>query len=137
MNKLIVFAAHACAAITPAFAILGLFAMPGPAAAQTAQYPQDFDTLVAAGNNRPKGIWSDGTIMWVADWDDDKIYAYDLRTKSRRPGEDFDTLLAAGNNNPEGIWSDGVTMWVADNDDDKIFAYDMRTKARNPDKDFE
>ena len=28
---------------------------------------KDFDTLRAAGNRNPTGIWSDGTTMWVAD----------------------------------------------------------------------
>ncbi|MCY4449246.1 MAG: S8 family serine peptidase, partial [Chloroflexi bacterium] len=96
----------------------------------------DFDTLKAAGNGAPAGIWSDGTTMWVADWFvGEKIYAYDSATKARTPNRDFDTLKAAGNTWPEGIWSDGTTMWVAD--DDKIYAYDMATKARVPGKDFD
>ena len=28
---------------------------------------QEFTTLGAAGNNSPKGIWSDGSTMWVVD----------------------------------------------------------------------
>ena len=95
-----------------------------------------FETLDAAGNNNPEGIWSDGTTMWVADTDDDKIYAYDLATKARDASKDFNTLAGAGNNNPEGIWSDRTTMWVADLADDKIYAYSMATKARDTGKDF-
>ena len=97
---------------------------------------KDFDTLTAAGNNDPHGIWSDGKTMWVSDGFDDKIFAYDMTTKARDPAKDFDTLTAAGNNDPVGIWSDGKTMWVPDWSDDKIFAYDMTTKARDPAKDF-
>ena len=97
---------------------------------------QAFETLGAAGNNNPVGIWSDGTTMWVADTDDDKIYAYDLATKARDASKDFNTLAGAGNNNPEGIWSDRTTMWVVDQADDKIYAYDMATKARDADKEF-
>ena len=26
---------------------------------------KDFDTLIAAGNGSPQGLWSDGTTMWV------------------------------------------------------------------------
>ena len=37
------------------------------------------DFPLATGNGHPIGIWSDGTTMWVADWIDDKIYAYDAR----------------------------------------------------------
>ena len=39
--------------------------------------PDRYITL-EAGNDRPRGIWSDGTTMWVSDTDDDKIYAYAL-----------------------------------------------------------
>ena len=53
---------------------------------------KDFDTLIAAGNSSSRGIWSDGTTMWVADWDDHKLYAYDLATKERDAAKDFDTL---------------------------------------------
>ena len=97
---------------------------------------KDFDTLDAAGNNNPQGIWSDGTTMWVADSLDDKIYAYGMSDKDRDSGKDFGTLSAAGNNNPYGIWSDGTTMWVADWLDDKIYAYRMSDKDRDSGKDF-
>ena len=96
----------------------------------------DFNTLAAADNVAPLGIWSDGETMWVADWLDEKIYAYDMATKARVSGKDFNTLEAAENTWPEGIWSDGGTMWVADWLDEKIYAYDMATKARVSDKDF-
>ena len=100
--------------------------------------PQGFDTLIAAGNIVPLGIWSDGTTMWVADEGNDepysgKIYAYDLATKARDASKDFDTLIDAGNIYPIGIWSDGTTMWVANYDGDneynvKIYAYNLATK---------
>ena len=92
----------------------------------------------ARGSDSPRGIWSDGTTMWVADSGDDKLYAYDgLGIETRVPAKDFDTLNAAGNSNPGGIWSDGTTMWVADSGDDKLYAYDMATKARAPGSDFD
>ena len=109
---------------------------PAPSNSFTRNPAADFNGLISAGNIAPRGIWSDGTTIWVADSLDDKIYAYDLATKARTPGRDFDTLGAAGNTWPEGIWSDGTTMWVADWFDDKIYAYDMATKARVPGKDF-
>ena len=96
----------------------------------------DFNTLVAAGNTAPRGIWSDGSIMWVADWSDNKLYAYDLATKARSAGNDFNTLAAAGNTDPRDIWSDGSIMWVADAVDDKLYAYDLATKARSAGDDF-
>ena len=33
---------------------------------------------VVVDNGKPTGIWSDGTTMWVADHEDDKIYAYGM-----------------------------------------------------------
>ena len=97
---------------------------------------QDFNTLSTAGNDKPYGIWSDGTTMWVSDYDDAKIYAYNLATKVRDTSKDFNTLDAAGNDKPYGIWSDGTTMWVSDYDDAKIYAYNLATKARDASKGF-
>ena len=97
---------------------------------------KDFNTLEAAGNEFPEGIWSDGTTMWVLDSGGDKIYAYNKGSKARDPGKDFNELDAT-NNFPEDIWSDGTTMWVVDSYYKKIYAYNMRSKARDPGKDFE
>ena len=36
------------------------------------------DTDSALDNGDPRGIWSDGTTMWVADNDDNKVYTYAL-----------------------------------------------------------
>ena len=57
-----------------------------PFARNTAQ-----DINMPFSNRSPEGLWSDGTTMWVADWFDDKLYAYNLSTKERDPGKDFDT----------------------------------------------
>ena len=96
----------------------------------------DFNTLSNANNRNPRGIWSDGTNMWVGDADDNKLYAYDLATKERVPAQDFDTLSAADNRNPSGMWSDGTTLWVADLTNDKLYAYSLATKEHLPAKDF-
>ena len=111
---------------------------------------KDFDTLDDAGNDDPRGIWSDGVTIWVSDTGDEKLFAYNIVTNARDPSKDFNTLRSAGNVAPRGIWSDGETMWVAHTggrkwdsttldwyrDDDKIFAYNLSTKARNPARDF-
>ena len=86
---------------------------------------KDFNTLSAAGNKSPTGIWSDGVTMWVADWLDGKLYAYHMASKAHDPEKDFNTLSPAGNHEPVGIWSDGITMWVADWEDSKLYAYEM------------
>ena len=103
---------------------------------QNIAHSQDFDTLIAAGNTAPQGIYSDGTTMWVADITDSRIYAYVLATKLRDMNKDFNTLDAAQNNSPRGLWTDGTTMWVADSSDGKIYAYNMSDKQRNADEDF-
>ena len=110
--------------------------LPAPSNAFVRNPAGDFDTLIRAFNWVPQGIWSDGTTMWVADWLNAKLYAYDAVTKARVPGRDFDTLTAAGNTWPGGIWSDGTTMWVADWLDQEIYAYDMASKARVSGKEF-
>ena len=55
----------------------------------------DLDGLIAAGNAIPRGIWSDGTTMWVADPADAKLYAYNT-DGTHDSGKDFDTLLCGG-----------------------------------------
>ena len=72
---------------------------------------QDF--TLASDNPDPRGIWSDGTTMWVADLND-KLYAYAMSNKARVSTQDFTTLSDAGNTDPSGIYSDGSTMWVVD-----------------------
>ncbi len=107
---------------------------------------KDFNpqTLSADGNRFPQGIWSDGTTLWVSDFqgiedhEENKIYAYNLKTKSREAAKDFNTLNAAGNDKARGIWSDGKTMWVADQTDNKIYAYHaLFFASRNPVQDFD
>ena len=39
---------------------------------------EEFDKLSRASNNSPRGIWSDGDIMYVADESDDKVYTYNM-----------------------------------------------------------
>ena len=96
----------------------------------------DFNTLQAAGNSRPTGLFSNGPTLWVTDWEDGKIYAYNLATKQRDTAKDFNTLADAGNASPRGLFSDGAAMWVADVADGKIYAYNLGTKARDDTKDF-
>ena len=87
------------------------------------------DFTLASDNNNARGIWSDGTTMWVSDIIDVKLYAYDMVTKAHVPNKDFPSLRFSSNNSPTGIWSDGSTMWVAANAgffDYKLYAYDAR-----------
>ena len=105
---------------------------------------KDIETLNAAGNNVPIGLWSNGTTLWVSDIVDGKLYAYTLSDGSRDAAKDIN--LDDANSNPLGLWSDGTTIWVVNNkdtgdgdpntDEDKIFAYTLSTGARNAAKDI-
>ena len=39
---------------------------------------RDFNTLIAAGNGNPGGIWVTTTTMWASDRGDGKIYSYNM-----------------------------------------------------------
>ena len=95
------------------------------------------DFNLPSANGTPGGIWANETTMWVVDFADDKIYAYNISDKSRNASEDFDTLSANGNDSPRDIWSDGTTMWVIDSSADKIYAYNLGDKQANASLDFD
>ena len=116
--------------------ICSVFVLTGSASAgdMTHAPDRDFNTLSAAGNQHPQGIWSNGTTMWVVDDYNKKIYAYSLRSKNRASYRDI--ALTAGNQGAQGIWSDGTTVWVADDAGDRIYAYSLRSKNRDSDRDF-
>ena len=98
---------------------------------------QDFNTLTGAGNERPTGICSDGTTMFVADYDDHKVYAYTVSTKAHDSTKDI--TLASGNTKPEGVWCDVTNVWVVDDDSvpsNEIFAYNRVDGTQNADVDF-
>ena len=82
-----------------------------------------------------RGIWSDGTTVWVSDWDAAKLFAYTLSTGARVPASDI--TLHHLNDSAQGIWSDGTTIWVAQWESLKFFAYDLATGAYDPEKDFD
>ena len=97
---------------------------------------EDFNTLIEAGNTDPRGIWSDGTTMWVADHGLDKVYAYNMSDRQRAETiREFNlpiTYSNAPNNRtlPAGLWSDRKTMWFVVPGIAKIFAVNMRDKQR-------
>ena len=74
-------------------------------------------------NNSAQGIWSDGTTIWVAQWESLKFFAYDLATGAYDPEKDFDRT--PGNRYPRDVWSDGTTLYVPDHYSQKLFAYNM------------
>ena len=74
-----------------------------------------------------RGIWSDGTTVWVLDNRKTLAYAYALDGGQRQDGTGDTTnrefRRPGGNDNAAGVWSDGTTIWVADASDDKVYAY--------------
>ena len=91
----------------------------------------------------PKGIWSDGTTVWVGDDDEHRLFAYTLSNGNRDVSKEFD--LSSSNLNSRGIWSDGTTMWVIedgpgqaqDSGAHKLFAYTLSNGNRNTSKEFD
>ena len=94
----------------------------------------DLDTLRAAGNTAPTGVWSNGTTLWIADSTDAKIYAYTLADGARDSSKDI--TLHEDNSGPVGIWSNGTTLWVVDWNQDKLYAYTLADDTRDSDKDI-
>ena len=113
-------------------AVIAALLLTPDAQAQSRDSGSDF--TLAAANGYPTGIWSDGTTMWVADFEDAKLYAYRMSDRSRDSGKDF--TLDAANGSPVGIWSDGTTMWASDFTDAKLYAYRMSDRSRDSGKDF-
>ena len=87
-----------------------------------------------------QGIWSNGTVMWIADWGDKKLYAYELDKGSsnntvRVP--DKDISLAGRNDHPRGLWGFDSTILVVDSDDTKVYAYSTADGSRLTDQEFD
>ena len=100
--------------------------------------------LYVSGNGTARGIWSDGSTLWVSDSSDRKVYAYNIANGQREPDEEFDSLVDPSDEDdfdksqvtPTGIWSDNATMWIADAGTNRIYAYNMRTKLRDRSRDI-
>ena len=87
----------------------------------------DLDIDLASSNSAPRGIWTNGTTIWVVDEDDEKLYAYALNAKTRDSSKDLD--LVDENGAPAGLYSDHFTIWVSDRNTNVIFAYEMEAGA--------
>ena len=92
------------------------------------------DLTLHSDNGAPRGIWSDGSTMWVADFSDRKVYAYDLADESRLEGKDID--LGSSNFKALGLWSDGTTIWALNTRDYKIYGYSLADGSREDTKDI-
>ena len=99
---------------------------------------KDIDELDPLALNWVRGIWSDGTTMWITNYASTSnagIYAYTLTTSARDTTKEFS--LDDDNANPRGIWSNGTTIWVVDDVDNKLYAYTLATGMRVSEKDIQ
>ena len=77
---------------------------------------EEFDKLSRASNNSPRGIWSDGDVMYVADASDHKVYSYnmpdaiDARLASLTLSDVEIGEFSPGQTEYEGVAADGVTV---------------------------
>ncbi|MYJ63438.1 MAG: hypothetical protein F4095_14125, partial [Acidimicrobiia bacterium] len=68
--------------------------------------------VLDSANSSPRGIWSNGAVVWVSDAVADRLFAYDFATGQRVPGREV--VLDSANGSPRGIWSNGAMVWVTD-----------------------
>ena len=80
-------------------------------------------TVGAINNNDQRGMWSNGTTLFVVDDGDDQIYGYKLSDRTR--DDEKNLSLDTDNTNPEGLWFDDRVLWVVDSTDDKVYVYDL------------
>ena len=80
-------------------------------------------TVGAINNNDQRGMWSNGTTLFVVDHGDSQVYGYKLSDRTR--DDDKNLSLDAANANPWGLWFDGRVLWVADTAADKLYVYDL------------
>ena len=73
------------------------------------------------GNQAPRGIWSDGSTIWVTDADDHHVYAYNLDTGARVPA--LELTLHPDQQKPSGMHGIGNTIWVADLENVRPYTY--------------
>ena len=92
---------------------------PAPAVAPVSSWPD-----LAEDNSAPVALWSDDDILWVADFWEQYVYAYDLATGDRLPASDIDVEGLY----PSGLWGDEETLWVL-NYTGGLFAYSLATGA--------
>ena len=96
---------------------------------------KDINGLFEAGNTKANGLWSDGTTVWVGDYDQNKLYAYTLATGARAAGSDI-SINAISRHQAQSLWSNGTTIWVAGHGGQKIFAYTLAGGAQDSGNDI-
>ena len=95
------------------------------------------ESLSAAGNERPSGLWSDGSIWYVSNLDDARLYAY-AADGTRREGREFGFRTGDVQGGwPWGLWSDGETLLTSWHGRGRVLAYRLADGARLPARDID
>ena len=97
------------------------------------------------GLREPEGIWSDGTLLVVADGGNDRVLIWNnIPTSNGAPADvvigqaDFtssdtpETPTAQSLNNPGDVASDGTNLYVEDSSNNRILVYSPFPTSNNP-----
>ena len=87
------------------------------------------DYELDSDNTHISGIWASGHTMWVADYDDDKLYAYNMHPNNDHIPE-WDVIGI--NDDPAGIWSNYDRMYVVDSTEKTIYGYSLPRRKLSP-----
>ena len=99
----------------------------------TRQATKEFN--LHSDHTHPTGVWSDGTIVWVADSSDEKFYAYLLSDGTPQPSRNITDPSGALFS---GVWSDGVTIWVVEALlNPRLRAFSLADGSRDSERDFD
>ena len=93
--------------------------------------PAHTDFALAPGNGHPRGMWSDGTTVWIANdgfGSNNRIYAYDLATGAHNQDKSFD-LDPDANGAAGGVHGTSNVLYVTDARTDRILAYSIEEGA--------
>ena len=97
---------------------------------------QDFNAIPGAPNAILRGLWSDGSTIWVADSENLFFRALNLQTGAHQPTKDIDLEIEGFYHSPEGLWSDGATLWAVDRWGNRIYAFNLASGERDSEKNF-
>lgn len=108
----------------------------------TKQRDQSKDITPVSANGDVIGLAGETNVIWVTDWIDHYIYAYNPSTGDRVPTEEFDVSSQYTYNgvtaymNPNGVWASNDVLYINNTILKKVYAFDLSTKQRIPQKDI-
>ncbi len=97
---------------------------------------QSKDITLARANANPAGLSGKDGRLYVADNGDDKVYAYDIESKSHSSSQDINNIDRL-NKQMTDLWLNDETIWISYWRSDFIRAYDSATGARKPGLDIQ